>query len=227
MVPIHDPSVWDDSILIRAYDDSLKLAEGEVAKRIAKETNDKNAISVTKTESKAPVRRRYQIGSFVRCTWIDNIDYEGSIIDINEEEEQCLVRFIGYHNDKWYDIDDMCPSWGKKARRKQLEEAENLQYDEADMDDIIEVEQGNYESQTHSELLKEKSKETNVPLRDEKNTEQGYFKLPNLPLPPMPPMPPMLESMTDEAQAFSAMLMSWYMNGYYTGLYQGKIQAKK
>ncbi|XP_071449869.1 survival motor neuron protein isoform X2 [Hetaerina americana] len=48
----------------------------------------------------------------------------------------------------------------------------------------------------------------------------------SLPLPPPPP-PHIFENLTsDDGEALSAMLMSWYMSGYHTGYYYGLKQAK-
>eukprot|EP00088_Acartia_fossae_P009129 TRINITY_DN1440_c0_g1_i4.p1 TRINITY_DN1440_c0_g1~~TRINITY_DN1440_c0_g1_i4.p1 ORF type:complete len:417 (-),score=87.03 TRINITY_DN1440_c0_g1_i4:97-1347(-) len=52
---------------------------------------------------------------------------------------------------------------------------------------------------------------------------------PSLPAPPPPP-PPLINnssSLSDNQQVLNSMLMSWYMAGYHTGVYQASQQVKK
>lgn len=40
-------------------------------------------------------------------------------------------------------------------------------------------------------------------------------------------MPPSLAQNTKDSEYMSAMLMGWYMSGYYTGLYHGRKEAQE
>lgn len=42
-----------------------------------------------------------------------------------------------------------------------------------------------------------------------------------------PPMPPAVIDGTRDSEYMSAMLMSWYMSGYYTGLFHGRKEAQQ
>lgn len=199
--------IWDDRLLITAYEQAIKLQSSDIAKSIAFETNKKPSSSQTlpskmSTDSETEETRTYKIGDCVRATYAtDNIDYEAKIIRIDEESGDCVVRFIGYDNEQTVRMVDLVDSWGEDEQQKQEVEAA--------------ADESNDDSEDCSypkEIYRNHNLSTN-----------------SLPIPPMPPMPPMLqEALGDESEHFSAMLMSWYMSGYYTGLYQGhKLAAQQ
>lgn len=194
--------IWDDRLLIAAYEQAIQLQSSDIAKSIANGTNKKPSssqaipISSMSTDSEAEEMRTFKTGDFVRATYdADNIDYEAEIKSIDEDAGNCVVRFIGYDNEQTVRLVDLVDSWGEQERQKQDVEA-------------AEVEESNDES---GECAYPKEIYRNHGLCTN-----------SLPTPPMPPLPPSLqESLGEESEHFSAMLMSWYMSGYYTGLYQG------
>lgn len=202
--------IWDDRLLIRAYEQAIQLQNSDVAKSIAQHTNKKSgadqshptmtvADDVDGDASSAPLK----VGDFVRATYNeDNVDYEAQIISIDEDNETCVVKFIGYDNEQTVRLVDLVNSWGAEEQQKQEIEAT------VDAEEPI-------EDNDDSLYPREIYRNSNL-LRN------------SLPTPPMPPMPPMLkESLGEDTEHFSAMLMSWYMSGYYTGLYQGHKIAKQ
>lgn len=209
-INLNDSDLWDDALLIKAYDESLKLAKEEVAKRIARATNTGVGAS-SDSETAAAVQHQltsdYKAGDFVRCTYAeDGIDYEAIIISI--EDDQYLIKYVGYDNEEIVEPDALIPSWGKKARKKQMLAA------------------------TASTAATVTSEQHRQPAHDEVFQQQiGHSHLYNrhrsgMMIPPPPPMPPMMEDMSEDSEHLSAMLMSWYMSGYYTGLYQGLKQKR-
>lgn len=204
-INLNDSDLWDDTLLIKAYDESLKLAKEEVAKRIARSTNTGAGVS---SDSEAPAGQQpfnssdYKAGDFVRCTFAeDGIDYEAIIISI--EDDQYLIKYVGYDNEEVVEAESLIPSWGKKARKKQImaaaaSSAATVTSEHKRQTDVFQIEHGHQYQRHRSGMM----------------------------IPPPPPMPPMMEDMSEDSEHLSAMLMSWYMSGYYTGLYQGLKQKR-
>lgn len=241
--------IWDDRLLIKAYELAVKMQSSDVAKSIASDTNKKTVSNeremstssddelmqsdalaqdfasgtsvqsvswqqkfyatrnnVMNTDDESEQTRSYEVGDYVRATYdVDNIDYEAQIISIDEENEECVVKFIGYDNEQTVRLVDLVDSWGEEEQQKQQLDAEAA----ADADETVDNDGDNF----------------NYPR--ELYRSDGFANS-SLPTPPIPPMPPMLkDSLGDDSEHFSAMLMSWYMSGYYTGLYQGHKLAKQ
>uniref|UniRef100_A0A1L8EBH4 Putative mrna splicing protein smn survival motor neuron n=1 Tax=Haematobia irritans TaxID=7368 RepID=A0A1L8EBH4_HAEIR len=113
---LDDP--WDDSLLIKAYDDSIKLAREELARRISLSTS-----KVTKANSGEEGKIEHKVGDYVRATYEDGVDYEGEIISIDRKSDTCLLKYIGYENVQEVPLAELIPSWGKKVRRLQFAKA--------------------------------------------------------------------------------------------------------
>lgn len=239
--------IWDDTLLIKAYDEALKTSKEEVAKRLASLTNRKDKCSVSESTDNdnendsvskcSETHKTYRVGHHIRATYeVDGVDYEGKILEVHDNSD-CLVQFIGYNNQQIVPMADMLQSWGRKARRLQMKQAADEAM-EMDCDD-----DGNGGNATHGE-----SESSINPGGGGHNRKQrkllntGRFSSNIVPpmahmfgaghslmIPPPPPMPPMLAGTTgDDSEHLSAMLMAWYMSGYYTGLYQGqKISRTK
>lgn len=199
-IDLSNADIWDDTLLIKAYDESLKLAKEEVAKRIARSTNKKNANDsandddnddndgTASKQSQGP----YNVGDFVRATYDDGLDYEAKIVSIDAECGNCVVRFIGYDNEETVDLKDLLASWGKNVRKNQIRRA-----------------------------AKDVDNNTNC-----KRSFSSNLPSTSVPIPMLPPLPPMLNDTSEDSENMSAMLMSWYMSGYYTGYYQGQKEAQ-
>lgn len=114
----HD-DIWDDSLLIKAYEESVKLQKEEVAKQIAMKTNTKPKDSAKKEEVSSDSEDVFKVGDFVRSTFTeDGVDYEAEILSVNESGS-CLIRYIGYGNEERVNMEDLVASWGPEAREEQ------------------------------------------------------------------------------------------------------------
>lgn len=200
--------IWDDRLLIKAYEQAIQLQSSDVAKSVAENTNKKSSQSQSSQMPADDVDSEpsttFKVGDFVRATYHeDNIDYEAKIVSIDENDGTCVVKFIGYDNEQTVRLMDLVDSWGAEEQYKQGTEAAAADADELNDD--------NDDSFYPREIYRNSNLLQN-----------------SLPTPPMPPMPPMLkDSFGEDTEHFSAMLMSWYMSGYYTGLYQGHKLAKQ
>lgn len=258
--------IWDDTLIIRNYDESLAMVREEVAKRLAMKTNKKMLTnkpaeldqqqpqaststqqiklkteegessgvensSAEKGACESGSKRSYNVGDYCRATYDDGVDYEAKILAVDKSGD-ALIRYVGYNNEQTVAIEDLVPSWGRKARRKQREDAAELAAEE----DTNRMEMSDDE-------VKLTDKASKIRINIDPN-----FRMPkagggasrvaskgfhagmgaSFMVPPPPPMPPMLEDDDDlESENLSAMLMSWYMSGYYTGLYHGQKMSQK
>lgn len=73
--------------------------------------------------SQEPTKTDFKVGDYVRATYEDGIDYEAKIISIDEDNEECLLKYVGYENEQTVKLSEVIPSWGKNARKKQFDEA--------------------------------------------------------------------------------------------------------
>nr|XP_019540322.2 survival motor neuron protein [Aedes albopictus] len=268
--------IWDDTLIIRNYDESLAMVREEVAKRLAMKTNKKmlskaaggmpatqdpppqpqastsasqqqiklkteegessgvENSSAEKGACESGSKRSYNVGDYCRATYDDGVDYEAKILAVDKSGD-ALIRYVGYNNEQTVAIEDLVPSWGRKARRKQREDAAELATAE---DDTNRMEMSDDEVK-----LTDKASKIRINIdpsfRMPKATGMGHSSKAasrgfhagmgaSFMVPPPPPMPPMLEDDDDlESENLSAMLMSWYMSGYYTGLYHGQKMSQK
>lgn len=200
--------LWDDTLLIKAYDESIRLAKEQVAKKIANSTN-----SVTQEEEAAA--GVYKIGDYCRATWNDGIDYEAKVVGTRKDDDVCYLKFIGYNDEKIANISDLLPSWGKVVRKQQSVDANASSM-------IVEGSESCDESDFSNEGAKKKSRrygKSKNKVNFAAHCAPSYNKATKMPQPP--PMPPVFNEDSEDSENLSAMLMSWYMSGYYTGYYQG------
>lgn len=168
----------------------MKLANEEVAKRIARSTNKQKPNDDDESVSKQS-QGQYKIGDYVRAMYEDGVDYEAKIISIDSESENCVVRFIGYDNEETVDLNDLLSSWGKNVRKKQMRTAAK------DLAGGVE------------------SKRT-FPVNCQSSSVPGSVPIPLLP--PVPPM--LNDTTGDSENMSAMLMswyMSGYYTGYYQG----------
>ncbi|KAH8358002.1 hypothetical protein KR200_010937 [Drosophila serrata] len=212
-------AAWDDSLLVKFYDENVGLAREALARRLADSTNkreEENAdAEAAVAEDSLPISPGpmvFKTGDFARATYIDGLDYEGVVVSVDEKGESCTIRYLGYENEQVVPMEDLLPSWGKKVRREQFLAAKN-------------------EEAGEEQTARFKASTSASAVQSQKKSSSGKGKTPAggsawQTMPPMPPLPPMFTSQNEGGeQDVVAMLTAWYMSGYYTGLYQGKKEA--
>uniref|UniRef100_A0A2A4JVI2 Tudor domain-containing protein n=1 Tax=Heliothis virescens TaxID=7102 RepID=A0A2A4JVI2_HELVI len=271
-----DDDQWDDKKLNDAYDKAVRIANVEVAKRVAMSTNTasstvepsffskKEKLSAKSSKKKVPIpipnsntaderpkESRWKPGMPCRLIYIeDGLEYEAVVLRFIENDE-CIVKYLGYDNQEIVPIESLKPSLGKEARTRQIREARREQTEDSFGSLSPNIEGVDCSDRVPSpDSLDRSSQKKKKPSKKKKNQARNFningFDLPEVPpMPnlsmlrnlqqlgttemPMPP-PPMAFSSVDrtdsEEQAISSMLLSWYMSGYYTGLYQGLKRAK-
>lgn len=119
----HD-DIWDDSLLIKAYEESVKLRNEDVAKKLAMRTNKKEKNPEVSDEVTASSSSEeddgdenpectLKVGDFVRSTFSeDGVDYEAEITRMNDNGT-CCIRYLGYGNEEKVKVEDLVESWGE------------------------------------------------------------------------------------------------------------------
>lgn len=250
----NDEDIWDDKKLKDAYDKAVKIANVEVARRVAMSTNtqqgkkedvDKNKKEKPQKSLSTAKKRTWKAGAPCRAQYDgDGFDYEAFIVRIINDEE-CVVKFLGYDNTEIVPISSLKPTLGNDERVRQIE-----QFFREKMDDGFASQSPNLDAMELSSDVMQSTGSTERQRKKKKSTKKkshsrsfNGMEMPDMPFPmpnislmknfgsmdmPIPPPPPMNFSRTDsEDQALSSMLLSWYMSGYYTGLYQGMKRAKE
>ncbi|KAF9424504.1 hypothetical protein HW555_000315, partial [Spodoptera exigua] len=240
-----DDDQWDDKKLNDAYDKAVRIANVEVAKRVAMSTNtqglnsdleffpkkEKLATKSTKKKSVSPFVNTNGIGDdrsketgwkpSMPCRLVyadDGLEYEAVIVRIVDDND-CVVKYLGYDNQELVSIDSLKPSLGKEARAQQIRDARREQTEESYGSLSPNVDGVECSDRVPSPDSIEMPPIPNLSML---RNQLGSMEMP---MPP-PPMAFSMDRSDTEEQAISSMLLSWYMSGYYTGLYQGLKRAK-
>ncbi|XP_045538854.1 survival motor neuron protein isoform X1 [Papilio machaon] len=243
-----EEDIWDDRKLNDAYDKALKIANAEVAKRVAMSTNTQNLVKnpqKDKTTSKNETSSqklngsqrksvKWQAGMPCRAIYeVDGQEYEAFVLRLINDKE-CIVKFLGYDNSEIVSLSSLKPTQGKHERMRQTQQAlcdnddgfgsqplfENM--DCSDAGTSLGSTDGSFQKKKKSLNKKKNQRKMNLPDIPMFNPAMlGNLNSMDMPLPPPPPIGFGSEHSSSEDQALSSMLLSWYMSGYYTGLYQG------
>ncbi|EEB13320.1 survival motor neuron protein, putative [Pediculus humanus corporis] len=207
--------IWDDAMLVEAYDRAVKFArEGCV------EENTK------KVYKKGKEHYKWKVGDKCRCQYSeDKRYYEAEIMAIIDSTGMCKIKYYGYENEENVQLRNLKPSNGEEAILQQIREATNdnnvTVADETMRNSNIKCEP--IEPTPSNKKNNYKKTESSTSLKFSPSNKY------NCVMPPPPPPPHMFKNMCgdeDETEAMNAMLISWYMNGYHTGYYHGLKMAK-
>ncbi|XP_014289493.1 survival motor neuron protein isoform X2 [Halyomorpha halys] len=211
-----EDDVWDDTLLIKAYDRAVMLTKERIASRNTAEKEDGTSFPkpITKLnansneqEEQCPKKNvskkekiKWKVGACCRTVFSeDGLEYEAVIKNIDLDNGVCTVKYLGYNNEEDVDIKSLKPSKGKESQLNQKAQARlvggagsggSAQYQNGYREDYSSYQQ-------------------------------------NVGMIPPPPPPFVLANLPkDETDALSAMLMAWYMSGFHTGYYQGLTKAR-
>lgn len=142
------------------------------------------------------------------------------------------MNFTGYGNTEKVSLSSLRDSKGLASQTAQAKEAEISKFS----DDYSDQEQP--QITTHQQSTSHDNDET-MNYTESEPTRQifsnnyqdlgGFSSAEFNSAPPAPPIPPqfMARLPTNDADALSSMLMSWYMSGFHTGYYHGMKQSEK
>ncbi|CAD6234301.1 GSCOCG00007737001-RA-CDS [Cotesia congregata] len=218
-----DDDVWDDSVLIKAYDRAISLAKEEVAKGLSNETNT--------YQKKIAGSNKWTVGSQCRAIYsVDGQLYEATILKIFKDGKTCLVKFLGYGNTEKVELSSLYESEGVSMYESGGMEAQK-NYDQMSTSDSASCSNIRY-SESNYEQGRNRFKEERMTFETADHHQQPNFPSSSMSFEGIPPPPPIPSQLMDrlpknETDALSSMLMSWYISGFHTGYYHGIKQAQK
>ncbi|XP_037939269.1 survival motor neuron protein [Teleopsis dalmanni] len=115
--------IMDDYLLVETYKTSTNWKKDEAPALDTNQYSDQIKNSTAEVEFSC-ANKRFRVGSYVRATYADQVDYEAQIISINEQ--MCVIQYCGYNNLEEVSLSDLTMSFGKKARRDQIIKAMHI-----------------------------------------------------------------------------------------------------
>ncbi|XP_012224102.1 survival motor neuron protein [Linepithema humile] len=246
-----DEDMWDDSVLIQAYDRAVNLAKEEVAKRIAMDTQSRQKFQDSKCPNQPKkLRKKWTVRDPCRAVYSEDGEvYEAIILHIDESADDCTVEFVGYRNRERVKLSSLLESEGDQSQTEQQKQAFIANEGDTDSEPYIFVPSNPHHKPT--DFVYDYDTDTDTMIRRQNLPYKKYFRKsipvreseikppncamppppplpPNCAMPPPPPLPPQLMAKLPETDtdALSSMLMSWYISGFHTGYYHGLKQAK-
>ncbi|CAG2058729.1 unnamed protein product [Timema podura] len=234
------PDDWDDSKLVHAYDKTMKDVKKKLMQDMgirsleSQDTKTDKPNKKTKPKKQTKQSKKWVVGGQCRCLYsADDEWYEASILKIFPDKGTCLVRYAGYKTEEEVSLDSLLPSAGPKARKVQEAKA-ILEGGETNGYDVDHSDEGatsrDFKNSKYRERFPKNSFNSSMPPLFNPSSGLppfvGSLASPSMPS-FMPPVPMCLsQSVSEDSEAVSAMLMSWYMSGYHTGYYQGLKEAR-
>jgi len=233
----NNEDIWDDSVLIEAYEQAVSLAYDTV--RASMQSNGEySAEELTKhgvDTSKSRERNDSVAGnSSVDLNESGNKKSKGRRKSKSEKKkwqvgDRCLARYS--EDGQMYEaeiiaIDRVRNSCSVRYVEYENEEDVNLgvleKVPETSMD-----EEGSATSDREEDDFADESEEASQSQMAFGHAQIGFNTVPLMP----PPVPPHLlrqhGGVPQEDEAMAAMLMSWYTSGYHTGYYQAMRDMKR
>ncbi|KAJ8892166.1 hypothetical protein PR048_004746 [Dryococelus australis] len=248
-----DSEALDDSVLLNTYDRHFSNIRKKVLQRMGYSNSEVNEVlrpgaKQKQKQQKSPKQPpRWSVGAHCCSVFIEDGNvYEATITELNPESGTCRIQYVGYDNEEEVEISSLTPSRGRKARGTQILDAVGTEFSNGECSDNCsedESVQVNIPQQKVKSLKNSRQKRVpHIPPNATEGTPHIPFQpgmgMPRIKMPRFNGMPPvmpsivppmpfnMMEYSAEPAEAFSAMLMSWYMNGYYTGYYEA-LKARR
>ncbi|RUS82708.1 hypothetical protein EGW08_009545 [Elysia chlorotica] len=192
-----ESDAWDDSVLIKAYDDAVSAMKARIAEEHP-EFSPKTVIkSKKKKKGKGKQKKKMKNGQVTVPRWSagdkcyaiyteDGEVYEAKIMSINESDETCIVQYIGYGNKEEQELSNLLPINTPLSSQDQLTDTAS----EAESSNTKPCAQENVSSKQKSKIPPTSSRQSN---KRRQQQSWPWFGAPAFPPPPfghMPPPPP-------------------------------------
>ncbi|WAR00621.1 SMN-like protein [Mya arenaria] len=246
-----EEDIWDDTALIKAYDEAVSLVKMKVAEQNGEVTPEVGATAGGKTKKKKNKKKQRQqnkpltIGSLCRARYTeDGCNYDAEIISIDNDAGTCVVRYLNYGNEEEQELAKLAPL--KTKTQKLLQQRLDQSETDSGVDGRSEK-SSSRQPPSHTGSMNPPQAPFTPPWGAPPLTHTGPSQMgfmppmfsggsgfggpwsasQTAPMMPPPPPPPLADMEETENEALASMLMSWYMSGYHTGYYQGLQQGKK
>lgn len=226
---LNDEDVWDDSLLIKMYEDSQKVIHDALNKTFTAK-NDKQIHS----NNSNATTFQWKSGDYCRSIYTeDQVEYEAIILKVNTVAQNAIIRYIGYENEEQQSLSNLKLSLGPLARKEQADQAQADGYI-SQQQQKQHHQQQNQEKKALVDLVNFSSCKPSTSSGTNNIKSSIFDPCPSTSdstkvlLPPMPSLEAIKpnELQVDDDDALASMLMSWYMSGYHTGYYQARKENK-
>ncbi|ESO89662.1 hypothetical protein LOTGIDRAFT_234254 [Lottia gigantea] len=235
-----DSDAWDDTALIKAYDEAIAAVKSKLNGSENDEVNDTpDPIPVkhghgkkkkNKHKNKPRKRQKWKLNDYCRAVYSeDGYIYNAKIISIDTTTDTCIVKYMDYGNEEKQNIAALLRPIAHYSDDKLTSASETESQD-----------------QEGEDTGAAKSNHWNIPgFHPPPPPFPGMMpppfppgaagmlpgfrgqRSPRIPTIPPPPPPFYDDNIENDEDALSCMLISWYMSGYHTGYYQGLKQARQ
>jgi survival motor neuron protein len=220
-------AVWDDTALIRAYDKAVGKIKHDLNRNIV-DSEEKSHKAAQKSaacseywdnKEESVLAKDWKVGDECYAIYNDGYMYPAKIIEIDDEDRTCLIRYDYYDNEEEKDFAELYDAGDEYKSFK----------------DLISEEEEELVDEKKKQL---KTKKEKKPKKPDNSTKPLVYSECAIPPPPPPPLidQQMLTNLANlnldkaighgDNDAFYAMLMSWYTSGYHTGYYFGRVQSQ-
>ncbi|VDI56120.1 survival motor neuron protein [Mytilus galloprovincialis] len=239
-----DSDLWDDTALIKAYDNAVNLVKAKVNGSVIND-NESQTSNKQEINKKRKRKRKKKHKNKKKCPWKvgdqcravfteDDLTYDAEIIDIDEEAETCMIRYRGYGNEEEKEFTELLQPT-RKQKQRQKSESDSMDWSARQSPAPDRKKKHSASSSTNPPFMPGMPFMPPFPgvsmpqFPSFPSFPQGFMGPPSGGLPFVPPPPPPIndELMNGDNEALCSMLMSWYMSGYHTGFYQGQNQRKR
>uniref|UniRef100_K1RDL1 Survival motor neuron protein n=1 Tax=Magallana gigas TaxID=29159 RepID=K1RDL1_MAGGI len=241
--------LWDDTALIKAYDNAISLVKAQIKKdqgltdEEKPETTDKKRKS-GKRKKRHRKKKQWKQGDQCRAVFSeDGLVYDAEILSVDLQAGTCVVRYRGYGNEEEQILDNLKHAPGRRSRPQKLSDPEGGSLaDSMDWCGQRSDTSSHPAGSTHNRHTPNQRGGFSWPGGPPLQGFPSQFSFPGLPsfpnftgpiphssnIPFVPPPPPPIEDGIDgDNEAMCSMLMAWYMSGYHTGYYQGLKQGRQ
>ncbi|XP_060073615.1 survival motor neuron protein 1-like [Ylistrum balloti] len=248
-----DNELWDDTALIKAYDNAVKLMKSKIKtengkEEVVEETFQQKKKKKNKKKRSKNKKRKWSPGDQCRAVFSeDGLIYDADILSVDEETSTCFVRYKGYGNEEEHNLSDLLLPTGRLRKQKLVSDVETDSMDWSDRPSPApprsnrRSHKAGQSSSTPSNAFSWPEASMFLPFQGMAPPQFPFSSMPTYPgfppggfhhpagLPTVPPPPPPLGDNLIEGdnEALCSMLMSWYMSGYHTGYFQGLRHARQ
>ncbi|KAK3704375.1 hypothetical protein RRG08_012439 [Elysia crispata] len=189
-----ESDAWDDSVLIKAYDDAVSAMKARIAEEHPEFSPKAVSKSKKKKKSKGKQKKKGQVtvpkwNAGDKCHAVYSEDgeiYQAKIVSIDERNETCIVQYTGYGNKEEQELSNVLPITAPPSSQDQLTDTAS----EAESSGIKPCVQENISNKQKSKIPSSSSQQSS---KRRQQQPWPWFGGPSFPPPPfghMPPPPP-------------------------------------
>jgi len=209
-----DGGVWDDTALIKAYDEITEKAKRKVLKIAQNITSTKQDQTKKGSSTSSVSNKKWKVGDECMAPYAeDGMWYPATVVAMGRGT--CDVRYTDYDGTATVKLED-------------LQDEEEVEWTDegGDEEEKSEVSVGGPIEVVDQQQTSVAAEQLQPTTTAEAEQTIATTVIPDIIPPPPPAIFENLCQTSDEKEALTNMLMSWYMSGYHTGYYKGLAKGK-